>query len=350
MRRLILLLALAAIPAGCSKPAEKAADPVAQVRTAPVVRADLDETVTAYGQVEFDPAGLRALTAPFEAQVAQVHVRVGQSVSAGQPIVTLTASPQTRLDLGRLAREAQVAASEAERLGRLRSDGLAGDAEVQTATATAQTARQASANLQSLTRGGQVTLSAPVAGIVDAVPSSPGSLVPAGSVVANLGAAGRLNARIGIEVEDAQRLRSGSVVMLMGLHDQGGTAPSRVASIDRRVDPATRLAALLVPLPAAGVLLPGEAVRADVVVGTRIGVLTVPRAAVLYDGETPYVFVVSAGKAVRRPVQVGLELTDRVELTSGVQANEQVVIEGGPSLSDGMAVREAAAATPAARP
>ena len=81
MRRLILLLALAAIPAGCSKPAEKAADPVAQVRTAPVVRADLDETVTAYGQVEFDPAGLRALTAPFEAQVAQVHVRVGQSVS-----------------------------------------------------------------------------------------------------------------------------------------------------------------------------------------------------------------------------------------------------------------------------
>jgi len=135
----------------------------------------------------------------------------------------------------------------------------------------------------------------------------------------------------------------------MGLHDQGGMAPSRVASIDRRVDPATRLAALLVPLRTAGALLPGEAVKAEVVVGTRTGVLTVPRAAVLYDGDTPYVFLVSGAKAVRRPVEIGLELTDRVELTSGVQADDRVVIEGGPSLSDGMAVREAAA-TPVVRP
>lgn len=116
MRRLIPILMLAATPLACSAPPEKAADPVAQVRTAPVVSADLDETITAYGQVEFDAAGLRALTAPFEAQVVQIHVRVGQSVTAGQPLVTLGASPQTRLDLDRLARDAQLELSLAGRV------------------------------------------------------------------------------------------------------------------------------------------------------------------------------------------------------------------------------------------
>lgn len=342
MRRLILTLLLAAMPIACSKPAEKAADPVAQVRTAPVALADLDETITAYGQVEFDAAGLRALAAPFEAQVIQIHVRVGQSVSAGQPVVTLGASPQTRLDLDRLAREAQVAEAEAARLRRLRADGLASDAEVQTASATAQTARQASANLRRLTQGGRLTLTAPAAGVIDALPSSPGSLTPAGTVVASLGAAGRLNARLGVEVEDAQRLRAGAPLTLTGLHDQGGSAASRIASIDRRVDPTTRLAALLAPVPPGAPLLPGEAIKAQVVVATRNGVLTAPRTAILYDGETPYVFVVVGGKAARRPVQVGLEQSDRVELVSGLRPGDRVVIEGGPSLTDGMAVREAA--------
>lgn len=348
MRRLIPILMLAATPLACSAPPEKAADPVAQVRTAPVVSADLDETITAYGQVEFDAAGLRALTAPFEAQVVQIHVRVGQSVTAGQPLVTLGASPQTRLDLDRLARDAQLAEADAARVRRLRTDGLASDAEVQTAGAAAQTAQQASANLRRLTQGGRLTLTAPVAGVVDALPSNPGSLTPAGTVVASLGAAGRLNARLGVEAEDAQRLRAGSALILTGLHDQGGSAPTRIASIDRRVDPATRLAALLAPVPPGAPLLPGEAVKAEVVVGTRLGVLTAPRSAILYDGESPFIFVVAGGKASRRPVRMGLELPDRVEIIAGVRAGDRVVIEGGPSLADGMAVREAAAAPTAA--
>lgn len=348
MRRLILTLMLATTPLGCSAPPEKAADPVAQVRTAPVVSADMDETITAYGQVEFDAAGLRALTAPFEAQVVQIHVRIGQSVTAGQPLVTLGASPQTRLDLDRLAREAQVAEADAARVRRLRTDGLASDAEVQAADAAAQTARQASANLRRLTQGGRLTLTAPVAGVVDALPSAPGSLTPAGTVVASLGAAGRLNARLGVEVEDAQRLRAGLTLTLTGLHDQGGSVPSRIASIDRRVDPATRLAALLAPVPPGAPLLPGEAVKAEVVAGTRLGVLTAPRPAVLYDGENPFVFVVAGGKAVRRPVRIGLESPDTVELVSGARVGDRVVIEGGPSLADGMAVREAAAPSTAA--
>ncbi|MGV9006836.1 MAG: efflux RND transporter periplasmic adaptor subunit [Brevundimonas sp.] len=332
------MIAIVTTLSACSKPADKTVEPTAQVRTAVVSLQNIDELITAYGRVEFDPSAIQTLTAPFEAQVAQVHVRVGQAVRAGQPVVTLEASSNTRLDLSRLAREAAVTAGEAARLGRLRADGLVSDADVTTATAVAATARQASANLQRLTRGGRMTLVAPVAGVVDALPLSPGTLAPSGTSVASLGSTALMNARLGVEVEDAQRLRTGAVLTLQGLHDEGVSVPARVTSIDRRVDPATRLAAILVAIPRGSPLLPGETLKAKIVANALRDVTTAPRAAILYEGDIPFVFVVRDGKAIRRPVTLGIEQGDTVQIRAGVQAGDRLVIEGGPALSDGIAV------------
>ena len=340
MRITVGVAALTLALAGCSKPADTVATPVAAVRTAAVVTRMLDETVTAYGQVEFDPAAIRTLTATFEAQVAQIHVTVGEAVQAGQPIVTLTASPTTRLDLDRLAREASVTSAEHARLQRLRADGLAADAEVAAAAAAAATSREASANLRRLTGGGRITLRAPVSGVIDSLPASPGALIGAGGVVAGLGSTRLLNARLGVEVEDAQRIRSGAAIRLTGLHDDGAAVQARVASVDRRVEPATRLAAVIVSLPPGSPVLPGESLKGEIVVRTLPDAIVAPRAAVLYDGDQPYVFVVNRNIAARRPVTIGLEEADVVQLTRGVRAGDRVVIEGGPALSDGMKTRE----------
>ena len=334
--------------AGCSSPAETTPPTVAAVRTAPAETKALLETVTAYGQAEFNPSAVRTLTATFEAQVDQVHVNLGQAVGAGQPIVTLIASPATRLDLDRFAREAVVAGAEAARLQRLRADGLASDAEVATAVAAAATAREASSNLRRLTGGGRVTLTAPAAGVIDNLPASPGTLVAAGGLVASVASTRLLNARLGVEVEDAQRIQPGAAIRLTGLHEDGAAVEARAASVDRRVDPATRLAAVIVALPSGSPVLPGEALKGEIVVGEQAAAVVVPRAA-LYEGDQPYVFVVARNLASRRPVSVGLEQADLVQLASGVRVGERVVIEGGPSLSDGMSVREAPAA-PAAKP
>lgn len=347
MMRIVTCVAAAAVVAGCSQPvAEPVAPPVATVRTVEVQERMLEETITAYGQVEFNPAGVRALSATFEAEVGQVHASVGEAVVTGQPIATLTASPTTRLELDRLAREARVATAEHERLQRLRVDGLASDSEVASAGAAAATAVESSENLQRLTEGGTVTLKAPAAGVIDSLSVSPGALVGVGGSVARIGSTRLLNARLGIEVEDAQRIPPHAAIRLTGLHEAGAVVESRVASIDRRVEPGTRLAAVIVSLPPGSPLLPGEALRSDIVVRALPRATVVSRAAVLYDGDQAYVFVVRGGVASRRSVTVGLEQAGLVQVTSGVQAGERVVTEGGPALSDGMAVREAA--TPAA--
>lgn len=343
------LIAALVMAAGCSAPVETPPTPSAAVRTALAETKALQETVTAYGQAEFNPSAVRTLTATFEAQVDQVHVNLGEAVSTGQPIVTLIASPTTRLDLDRFAREAAVAGAEAARLQRLRADGLASDAEVATAVAAAATAREASQNLRRLTGGGRLTLTAPVAGVIDNLPASPGTLISAGGLVASVASTRLLNARLGVEVEDAQRIQPGAAIRLTGLHEDGAAVEARAASVDRRVDPATRLAAVIVALPLGSPVLPGEALKGEIVVGEQAAAVVVPRAAVLYEGDQPYVFVVARNLASRRPVVVGLEQADVVQLASGVRSGERIVIEGGPSLSDGMTTREAPAA-PVAKP
>ncbi len=63
--------------------------------------------------------------------------------------------------------------------------------------------------------------------------------------------------------------------------------------------------------------------------------LLVPRAAVRGTGGDAHVFVVADGRARRRPVHLGAERGDDVEVRSGVGAGEPVVVAGPQGLADG---------------
>jgi hypothetical protein len=67
----------------------------------------------------------------------------------------------------------------------------------------------------------------------------------------------------------------------------------------------------------------------------------VPAAAVVREGGETAVFVVSDGKAHRRPVQTGLTDGTNVELMSGISAGDRVIVDGQAGLPDGAPVTEA---------
>jgi membrane fusion protein (multidrug efflux system) len=67
--------------------------------------------------------------------------------------------------------------------------------------------------------------------------------------------------------------------------------------------------------------------------------LVVPETALAPSGDTQYVFKVEQGIARRVPVVIGLRRGGMVELQSGVQAGDQVVVSGLQKVSDGTAVR-----------
>lgn len=67
--------------------------------------------------------------------------------------------------------------------------------------------------------------------------------------------------------------------------------------------------------------------------------MIVPYSAVLDDGGQPFVFVVTKGVAHRRDVRLGASNGVTISVASGIALGDQVVIEGGTALEDGMKVR-----------
>jgi len=67
--------------------------------------------------------------------------------------------------------------------------------------------------------------------------------------------------------------------------------------------------------------------------------ILVPKEALVGGAESPAVFLVRDGKAVRRPVKLGAESGTNVEVVEGLQGGEDVVIRGMGALADGAPVR-----------
>jgi membrane fusion protein (multidrug efflux system) len=355
MKTLTVIAALGAVSvlvAGCGAGKEaEPPPPTAAVSTVTATLRDLHATVLGFGAVEFAPARAESLVVQVESQVAAVLVAAGSHVRQGDTLLRLRPSALTHLEVEKARREAELAAREARRLARLRDEGLATDAEAAAARTAADTALALRDSLVARTGDGeQLVLRAPRAGIVDVLTAQPGELLAAGTVVARIGDPAGLQARIGLESGDARRVALGAAASVWALEAGAAVVTARVGAVEGRVDKDSRLAAALVPLPAAAALMPGVPVRGRIVVASRAHAVAVPRAAVLYDGDEATVFVVVAGKAQRRVVHAGIDDEEFTEITDGIKAGESVVTTGNHELEDGMAVHSAEAPADAAPP
>lgn len=338
LTRLTLLapLLLVAACSGSAEQSDNVSDPVALVSLGMVEQGPVTSTVNLYGTVDAGPSGTLALAAPAEATVSRILAPVGTHVGAGQAVVLLSPSPTTRVDLAKAASDASAADKALARARRLRGDGLVSDADVETARAAAQSADALARSMR--TRAGALTLRAPAAGIVQAIGNQVGDLVPAGTNVATIAQLGDLRAHFGVDPAVARLISPGTPVRITAA---GSAAPIEIAvqSVDPVVDPSTRLASIYARLPGNAGLAAGETLSGAVDIGSSGNALTVPYAALLDDGGQPYVYIVAGGVAHRHDVDTGATSGNRIAVTKGVNAGEQVVTQGGTALEDGMKVR-----------
>lgn len=83
------------------------------------------------------------------------------------------------------------------------------------------------------------------------------------------------------------------------------------------------------------ILRPGMFVNASIIVQENDSVLTVPPEVILSQMGGKFVFVADGETARKRIVQTGLESDDKIEITDGLEPDEQVVIKGFETLRDG---------------
>jgi membrane fusion protein (multidrug efflux system) len=79
--------------------------------------------------------------------------------------------------------------------------------------------------------------------------------------------------------------------------------------------------------------------RVAIVYDRRPDAVQIPRSALLDSEGPPAVFVVEGGKAVERPLKLGLSNGGFVEVLSGLNRDEKVVVVGQGALKAGAEVR-----------
>lgn len=347
MRTAIAISGILLLGAGCS---DKTADannasqaanpPSALVEVAPARLAPVSKTLAAYGTVEFSPEGARVISVEAEEVVSQLLVTVGQPVKKAQNLMTLEPSANARLALDNAKIDVQFARKEAQRLADLRTRQLATNTEVQAAEKNLATVEAALANITRRHGGdGPRIVRSDVAGTVQAVNVQLGQVVAPGAPLLTIGNSDRARVKLGVEQDDLPQLRIGQRVAVRPLNSSEAPIASRVAEIFRHIDPRTRLAEVVIPLPPAHGLLPGAAVRAQIILEAKPNALVVPRSAVLYHQGSPYVFLDDQGRASERVVETGVDDGKVIEISKGLVAGQSVVTAGNAELSDGMLVR-----------
>jgi RND family efflux transporter MFP subunit len=115
----------------------------------------------------------------------------------------------------------------------------------------------------------------------------------------------------------------------------------RIVRFSRSLDPSTRtmLAEVDIANPDLS-LSPGMFAETMITLQERPNVLTIPAQAVMQNQAQPYVLVVNrANKVEKRAVTLGIHGADRVEIDSGLQQGESVIVTAQANYQQGETVR-----------
>jgi RND family efflux transporter MFP subunit len=231
------------------------------------------------------------------------------------------------------------AGKELKRISDLRAQFLATNAEVQTAAQNLGKAKIKLNALLSQQKGGAI-LNADFLGTIITVNIQAGQVIQANSTLLSYSKGNDREIRLGVDVEDLHSLKNGQDVIIYSLVNEQLHQSSNIKNITGQVDPSTGLIDVVVRLSNAPAFIPGSLVRGEIVTQKKIKQITVPRSAVLYQQNRPYVFVVVNGKAHQRFISVDEDNGQVVSIKQGLHVNEKVVQLGNYELKEGMSVVE----------
>jgi RND family efflux transporter MFP subunit len=319
---------------------ESVEGPVATVQVTPIKQSTIAEEVTVYGIIVPAAGAVQTITVPFESRIRRILVTEGQQVSRGDALLAIEPSPETRLQTQQARNDYQSAQKQLQYMQQRFDLKLATNDQLLQAQ---QGLKQAQAKLESLRlRGseGSQTIHANAASLVSKVAVQEGAIVSAGSAMIEVVVQNRLQARLGIEPADTNRVKTGQEVSLARINAPGTqTVVGRMGKLSRAADPTSHLIDGFVDLPSSSGFLLNEYVAGKISVASARG-MVVPRSAVLPEADHHVLFTVKADRAQQHIVQVRLANEKEVEVNGNdLVAGEPVVTLGNYELKDGMAVK-----------
>jgi RND family efflux transporter MFP subunit len=377
--RLILSVTFAVLSAGCgvsSKDRPPEMTPVA-VSIVPVRLAALEASFEAGGVVRARKTA--AIASRMMAPILDVHVRPGDRVRRGAPLITMdarevaanrsraTAALASAVEAARAAesdvRSAQAALVLArathDRIRTLHDKRSATPQELDQAAAAldaasaqlsgAQARLAAATAAREAARAGSdaaaitttyAVLSAPFDGLITERAADPGAMAVPGALLLTIEDSTAFRLEVALDEARARYVALGQAanVQIAGAASTNHwTGEARVSEI-ARIDPAAHSFLVKLAIPTVASLRSGVFGRARFAAPTRQA-LVVPVSAAVRRGQLTFVYTVNAeSRATLQPVSPGAETNEVLEILAGVRDGDRVITNPPAVLSDGAAV------------
>lgn len=186
---------------------------------------------------------------------------------------------------------------------------------------------------------GYTRITAPFDGLIIQRAVKFGETVTAGQQLFRISDFDPLLCVIGVPERDLARLSVGQPAILQVEAFPGEQFQGRVLRISPVVDAATGTIRVTLEVNRQGRLSPGMFAGVRLVTDVRPDALIMPKRALSLESLADSVFVVEDGVAYRRNITLGYEEDDRVEVTTGLDRGDRVIVVGQDGLTDATPVQ-----------
>jgi RND family efflux transporter MFP subunit len=176
----------------------------------------------------------------------------------------------------------------------------------------------------------------PMDGVVQEKKASAGEYLAAGAPVVDLVQIDPLRLRVDVPEREAHNIRNGQSVRVT-LEGDPGSYLGYIKRLSPTISEQNRVLSVEADVRNNGRLRPGAFVKADIVTNQTNTAITVPPNAIVTFAGIEKVVAVENGHAVEKPVTTGRRGTDWIEIRSGVNVGQTVVVDPG-NLQSGQAV------------
>lgn len=333
---ILILTLIIALLTGCSQEEKNTESPHTALPEVSV-STSLIKTETAWNQSEIvgtlQAVNAADISAKISGNIISLPVDLGTRVKKGDLLVEIQAGEisaqlrqaATQLDQARrnLSREEVLLkknAATSESVKTLR-EGLK----------IAEAAYQEALTIQDYTR-----ILAPFSGIITKKSANIGDLATPGKILLNLEDETRLQVVTDFPEKMMLKVKSGDQMEVL-IPSIESRLTATVAEVSPIASPSSRTVPVKLDLPENNRLRSGQFARVSLT-GESTQTIMVPSSAISPYGQIDRVFIVDDGHAYLRLVRTGLRVADRVELLSGVEAGEEIVVDNIDKLIDGQPV------------
>ena len=274
-----------------------------------------------------------------EIESPEIDQQLSQAIAARQQTAASLALARSTTERWEALRKRDVVSQ--QELDEKRSAAAQAGANVAAADANVERLRQ----MQGFTR-----VTAPFSGVITRRAVDTGDLIDSGGkTLFVLTQMDPLRVYINVPQSYAQLVKPGQKVVVTQAELRGKTFSGEVARTAGSIDSASRTMQVEVRLANRdGALMPGALVQVALPLPAGTG-LTAPTNVLLFRGEGTRVAVVDAqGKVQLRPVTLGRNFGEAIEIVDGIGPRDRLVLNPSDSLADGDAVAVNAAADDAA--